>query len=189
MTEGTFGQRRAADTDGEVQRILEKLERSGNDLPILRLMANAGRAFRPFVLLSTALLHEGALPPRVREAVILHLAHRHQLGYEWHEHEPMALAAGLTPDDCALLAQGQDLDDADLQLARRFADDLLDRRDLTTTRAALLERLGPEATLELALVVGWWGGMVPAALRTLDGEGLPHHPWPPAPTPAAAAAS
>jgi 4-carboxymuconolactone decarboxylase len=180
----SFALRTSGDTEGTVSRVLDKLEIAGNDLPILRLVANLPSIFRPFVLMSDALLHRGSVPPRIREALILHLAARHRLGYEWHEHLPMGLEAGLSQDECDLIADGQHPDD-DIALACAYADGLLNGDDVVATREAVESRWGAEEALELAVVVGWWGGLVPCVLRAFSGRGLPGKPWPPASEPTA----
>ena len=40
--------RSSSDTEGEVQRVLGKLESGGNDIKIMRLMANSPNAFYGF---------------------------------------------------------------------------------------------------------------------------------------------
>src|ERR1700683_3070148 len=86
--------RTTEDTTGEVQRVLGKLDAGGWNKRILRIVANSETAFRPFVLLSTSLLSSRFLPRQVQEVVILYLANRRQVDYEWLEHVPMAMSAG-----------------------------------------------------------------------------------------------
>src|SRR3984957_21092134 len=97
---------RSEDADGEVERVLSKLEASGNDLKILRVLANAENVFRPFVLLSNALMNKSSLSAADREVVILHLAAQRDVPYEWKEHVPMSDAVGITEDQRKLILSG-----------------------------------------------------------------------------------
>jgi len=163
--------RTAADTDGDVARVLGKLEASGQDLLILRLLANSPNAFRPFVLFADALLNRAALPRSVMEVVILWLAQHHRAPYEWEEHEPMALRAGLRPAQIDALRTGAlpaDLFDDGDRLAVDVARALTERGDVPPELwSAAVERWGDAAALDLVLTVGWWGGLVLSVVRAL----------------------
>ena len=164
--------RSSADTSGDVQRVLEKLEASGRDLPIVKLVANWDGGFRPFILMADALLTKGALPPATREITVLRIATVRSLDYEWHEHEPMAIRAGVRPDQIAKLANSLPLDDTSFSAEERAAvavvDDLLaggePDADHWDNACAML---GDDAALELIFAVAWWGGFVPVAVQAL----------------------
>jgi alkylhydroperoxidase family enzyme len=168
--------RSSADTEGEVRRVLGKLEATGHDLPISRLLANAPAAFRPFVLLSDALLNRSILDPLVRETVILHLAARLGVRYEWGEHVPMSEDAGVTEQMRSALAAPASGDMSALtdqqRAAVRIADQILAR---TLTDAGWEEACslwGAQGALELTMAVGFWGGFIPAVIGVVERQGL-----------------
>lgn len=166
--------RTAADTTDDVQRTLEKLESQDLANLITRLMANSSTGFRPFVLMASALLGKATLPATDREAMILGIAARSQLAYEWHEHKPVALRAGLTNDQLAMLdrADGSelasDLFSPSQVLAIRLSSALMAGDELSAADwESACAIWGTEVALELILSIAWWGGYVPIVIRGL----------------------
>jgi alkylhydroperoxidase/carboxymuconolactone decarboxylase family protein YurZ len=181
-------QRTSTDTDGEVKRILGKLEESGRDLRIVRLVANWAPGFRPFVLSSDALLFRGHLDPVIRELVVLYLAARQRNEYEWDEHIPIAARVGVSDEQRAALEafrSGADALDlttmpaearAAVALARSVLED--DTVDPSLWDGACVA-LGGGAALEVVFAVAWWGGYVPLltkSLLQLEGPASEHSP-------------
>jgi alkylhydroperoxidase family enzyme len=164
--------RSSADTEGDVQRILGKLESTGNDLRVVRYVANSSTAFRPFILLSDALMSKSRLPAAVREAVVLHLAIKKANAYEWHEHQRIGRAAGITDNQLDAIRNGRldgDLFSEQQLLAVAIADEILAGAGLSRARwEAAIAAWGIEGAMDLMLSVGWWGGLVPLLLESLD---------------------
>jgi alkylhydroperoxidase/carboxymuconolactone decarboxylase family protein YurZ len=169
--------RSAHDTEGEVARVLAKLDAAGARMRLLRVLANSATGFRPFVLLTTGLLSSHHLPRRIQEIVILILAASQGVQYEWEEHVTMALAAGVPEDLVARIERHRGaIDDAGFSaeelLAVGFADDVLGGRTLTGDRwAAAVQAWGAEGALDLLMTVAVWGALVPTLIT---GLGLRH---------------
>ena len=163
--------RSSADTEGEVQRVLAKLEAAGIDLPVVRSIANAPNAFRPFILLADALLTKAVLPAPVREVVIMYLAARQGSAYEWHEHERMAAAVGVTRAQLQAILAGDPSAEhfsAEQLLGVAVAREMLDGDGLSRERwREAIDAWGVEGAMDVVLSVGWWGGMVPLVLGAL----------------------
>jgi 4-carboxymuconolactone decarboxylase len=161
--------RSSSDTDGEVQRVLAQMEEGKTNLKIIRLMANAPHAFRPFVLFSKALMREGFLPDEDREAIVLYLAVRNKVPYEWNEHLPMALAAGLTQEQIESLAsESVDGLSRNQQLAVEVAKEVADGFGIApNTWRRACNVWGQEGAMDAMLSVAWWGGLVPTIVRAL----------------------
>lgn len=173
MVEHSIRYRSSATTEGDVQRVLSKLEASERDLAIVRLVANWKSGFRPFVLMADSLLVRGALPAEVREAVVLQIAAVRELAYEWQEHVPIAERAGLSARQIEVLSTGWPLSDptpfSPAQLsALTFVAGLLDGGPFDG-RAwdTAADELGLDAALELVFAVAWWAGFVPTATHAL----------------------
>lgn len=166
--------RTAADTDGDVARVLGKLEARGSALAVARYVANSSAAFRPFILFSDALLSRAQLPADVREVVVLHLAVKRDNRYEWFEHEKMSQAAGITEEQRSAIRIGAyegGLFSHGQRLAVGVADELIDRRQLSAGRwREAIDAWGPEGAMDLVLSIGWWGGLVPVLLEALGLE-------------------
>jgi hypothetical protein len=169
--DSTLELRTSRNTEGEVQRVLGKLENSELDLPINRLMANSEAAFRPFILMANGLLNGGLLAPHLRECVILALAARLGVDYEWREHVTISKRIGVTDSERTALAEPSVVSDDRLSTETRAciaaAFSIFDGTLQDPEWRSLCERLGKQAAFELVLVVAWWGGMVPIILKTV----------------------
>lgn len=168
--------RTSGDTSGEVARVLAKLEAAGDANDLLRLVANSSSAFRPFVLMSAALLVRSPLPAAIREIVILHAAARFDVGFMLREHLEMAREAGV-PEDQIGIASCSEADRAGLddeqRLALRVCDALLDGRALDEGDwQDMVTSWGEEQAVDLLLTIGWWGGMVRTVVRGMEAHGL-----------------
>jgi 4-carboxymuconolactone decarboxylase len=164
--------RTSEDTEGEVQRVLGKLEASGRSNLILSLLANSTTGFRPFVLMSNALLTRSALPPPVRECAILAIAAAQANSYEWQEHVLWAREVGLTDEQIAAIEAGQDDSSAEftdeMRLAMRVARRLGSARWVEDDDWDEMCSCWGEATaLDVCMVAAWWGGFVPVMTKAL----------------------
>lgn len=173
--------RSSADTGGDVQRVLGKLEARGLDELIVRLVANSPNVFRPFVLLADALLTKATLPATDREVLILHLARKLGNDYEWSSHEPLAEKVGVGDAQRAALRRGDAGSDPELfspsqRLAVRLSDELLEtKRWSEASWRAAVDTWGQEGALDLVFSIAWWGAFVPSvigalALRSATGQ-------------------
>lgn len=170
---GGYPLRTAADTDGDVQRVLEKLEATGQNQTILRLVANSPNVFRPFVLLANSLVNRATLGGAEREALVLHLAAMEGAAYETAAHLTPAAQAGLTERQIEILTSGAGLEhpsefsDAQnlaLRLGNKVAHgEALDDRDWSDAHG----QWGREGALDLVFSVAWWAGFVLVFTRAL----------------------
>ena len=69
-------------------------------------LARNRRLFRRWLWFALALMPGGGLPRAETELVILRVAHNCRSGYELGQHEPIALAAGLTEHEIAAIRTG-----------------------------------------------------------------------------------
>lgn len=177
MNQNRIYQRSSHDTEGDAQRILGKLEATGRDLRIVRLVANWSAGLRPFVLSSDALLFRGALDPRVREIVVLYTAARLGNDYEWDEHVPMSERAGVTETERAAIRAAVDRPN-EQSLKTTFDAAIVDALSLAASLLSdptvdldawdrACESLGRDSALEILFAVAWWGAYVPLIANTL----------------------
>lgn len=171
---GGYTLRSSSDTGGDVQRVLTKLESTGQDQVILRLVANSPNVFRPFVLLANSLVNKAALPDADREALVLHLATKEGAPYEWAAHLAPAEDAGLTGEQIDSLGDGSALSRTDLFsdsqfLALRLGDRLADGHSFTPDEwTEAIATWGTEGALDLVFSVSWWAGFVKTFTTALD---------------------
>jgi alkylhydroperoxidase family enzyme len=75
-------------------------------LNLFRMLAHAGTTGKRVLSLGTALLSQLELQPKLRELAILQVAHESGADYEWVQHVPLALSAGVTQAQIEAIEQG-----------------------------------------------------------------------------------
>lgn len=123
------------------------------------------RLFRAWLIYSAHLMPFGTLPRRDAELVILRVAWRCREAYEWWHHVPLALRAGLRPDEIAAAADGPSA--ADLSERQRalvaITDELLAQRALSDgTWQAGRRELTDREVIETCLLIGHYQGLASA---------------------------
>jgi alkylhydroperoxidase family enzyme len=125
---------------------------------ILGVLARHPDMARVFMSYNAFLLQRGELPLRLRELAILRLAHKRRSAFFWGEHVRVATAGGLSEDDIAGLARGNDEFDGVDRLVLEATDEMLaDGLAQPTTWNRLVEELGTHQAMELIFVVGTYG--------------------------------
>ncbi|MGW4368444.1 carboxymuconolactone decarboxylase family protein [Nocardia takedensis] len=100
------------------------------------------------------LLFRSSLPPRVRELVILRVAHRTRCAYEWAHHVKMAASVGLDEDDIAA-AQAGKADDPFDHAVLTGVDQLCEGANLTDEIwSTLRTHLSEQQTMDFVFTVG-----------------------------------
>ena len=124
---------------------------AGNVLSTLVRHPNLTGAYLPF---NAYLLRNSTLSPRIREVALLRAVCRGNCDYLWSHHVPIAVQAGLSPEDMSGIRSGNCPDRHD-QLVIRAVDDLI--ADSTITQATW-EGLGQvftdEQRMDLVFTIG-----------------------------------
>lgn len=118
---------------------------------VFTTLARHRRLFRRWLRFAGALMPGGRLPRADTELVILRVAHNCGCEYEWHHHERIAQAAGLSLPDVERVREGADaggwserqalllLAADELHAERRLSDELWDRLRALLSDAELIE--------------------------------------------------
>ncbi|WP_019925377.1 carboxymuconolactone decarboxylase family protein [Nocardia sp. BMG111209] len=107
------------------------------------------------------LMFRSTLPDRIRELVVLRVAHRNACAYHWTHHLPQAAAAGISDAEVAGITAGTLADPFD-QLLLDAVDELEENSCLSDrTWTALQQRLDEQQVMDLVFTVG---GYVLAAM-------------------------
>ena len=119
------------------------------------------RLFRAWLRYSAHLMPFGRLPRPDTELVILRVAWRCHSAYEWQQHVPLALRAGLTADEIAGLAKARP---GGFSERRRtllaVSDEMLARGALSdATWHAVQTSLSEREAIELCLLIGHYQGL------------------------------
>jgi alkylhydroperoxidase family enzyme len=123
-------------------------------LHVFSLIAHAETAFRPWLRFSGALLNSLELDPALRELAILQVG-RHAARYEWVQHVPIALSAGVSDDEVSALGEGvlngfTPERRAVLEYVAAFIGGKVD----DVLHASVAEHLSDRQIMELCLVAG-----------------------------------
>lgn len=134
-------------------------------LTIFTTLGRHPRLFRAWLFYSARLMPFGTLPRRDAELVILRVAWQCGAAYEWWHHVPLALRAGLCPEQIAAVAGVQPA--ADLSERQRvltaITGELLAQRALSDdTWQAARQTLTEREVIETCLLIGHYQGLASA---------------------------
>ena len=160
-------------TDRQPEGIQQSI--TGPDtLNVLRLLANAPNVFDGWAQMAGQLFESPTFTPRMREVIILRVAHMQDSPYELAQHVVFARAAGLTDQQIDALQNKADVDAAGFSGDERTVIDAV--TELCTTRrlsddtfATAHTLLGDEALTELLMIVSCYYGLA-LVLNAVDLE-------------------
>lgn len=144
------------------------IEAVGSEKHIYTTLVRHPDLFDQFRRFAGRLLRRSALPPQVRETLILRTAYRCGAAYEWAQHIEIAAEIGLPADVITALGTPDPAGlDEHIALLARAADQLTAQRDLDdTTWYALSERYDEQQMIELCMLVGDYA-MIAGVLKSL----------------------
>jgi alkylhydroperoxidase family enzyme len=143
----------------DVSRLPEIMRKRLADLPlnIVRITAHASPPlFEAQGQLGRAIADPEVLDPRLREAVILRVAHLSNSAYELYHHIPLARAAGLTEVELGALAvENYAVLNPLLAAAARFTDEVVKQLSPSDETLANLRKLASDQiVMNIVLTIG-----------------------------------
>jgi 4-carboxymuconolactone decarboxylase len=152
-----------AGIDEQPEEIRQWMARRGN-LNMFRLLANAPQVFAGWTQMVDELFDSPTFDLRMREVVILRVAHLQGSRYELGQHTGIARAVGLTEQQINAILGNADLDAAGFTANERTALDIT--TELCTTHrltddtfAAAQAAFGGEALTELLMIISCYYGL------------------------------
>jgi 4-carboxymuconolactone decarboxylase len=149
--------------DQQSEPIREFIARRG-DLNLFRLLAHAPAVFVGWAQMVDEILYSPTFTPRMRELIILRVAHLQGTPYELSQHRDLARAAGLTERQVNAIIDADEHSGAEFSPTERAVLDAV--TELCTTRhlrgdsfAAVHAALGDEAVSELMMIVSCYYGL------------------------------
>jgi 4-carboxymuconolactone decarboxylase len=137
---------------------------SRGNLNVFRLLANASHMFGGWTEMVDELFASPTFDARMRELIILRVAHLQASPYELGQHVPLARSAGLTDQQIDATMGAGDLDKAGFGRADRVALDVV--TELCSTHrlsdesfAAAHAIFGDEAFTELLMIISCYYGL------------------------------
>ena len=155
---------------------------AGTPLNVVRIGAHASPLlFEAQGRLGWAVANPEVLAPRLRETVILRVAHLSSSAYELHHHIPLARSAGLTEAQIAAIgARDYGALDSLLAAAARFTDEVVAQLSpADETLAALRALASDQVVINIVLAIGCYMSIARLIAVTgieLDHDSLGHLP-------------
>jgi alkylhydroperoxidase family enzyme len=146
--------------DPQTAAMFAEVRARGIEVPNLyRVIGHAPKMLRAWLDLAWPLRLDATLPRALREVLILRIAQRAGVLYEWSHHVPMALAAGVGRAKIDAIREwrtGGAFDDAEREVLA-LADEIVDGPGAgEATIAALRSRYGEAGTVELVLTASFY---------------------------------
>ena len=155
-------------------KVREAYEALPAKLNIFRMLAHAERNYAGFMQLGGTILGRQKLDARLRELAILRIAQVSRARYEWDQHVPIALAAGVTQEQIDALEAGRSeaacFDKIDGLLLDFTGEVMRDVRASDASLARMTEQFSSQEVVELVLVIGFY--MMVARLLETTGVDL-----------------
>ena len=152
-----------ANLDQQPESIRQWAARRGN-LNVFRLLMNAPKVFGGWTDMVDELFASPTFDARMREVIILRVAHLQASPYELGQHVPLARTVGLTDQQIDAILDAGDLDGAGFDRAERVALDVVTElcgthRLTDDAFAAAHGVFGDEALTELLMIISCYYGL------------------------------
>lgn len=153
------------------KRARELTEERGN-LNVYRTLANAENVYTGWMQAGRDALTSPVLTRRLRELVTLRTAYLMDSAYELGQHRDVARTAGVSADEITAATTESDwqtghFDATELAVLHLTTQLVTTRNVAAPLFASVLDALGPEATVEVLMVIGRYAGLA-LMLNALD---------------------
>jgi len=159
------------ETPEKIQEFFARLTANTNRVMNLHKMtAHSSAAVREFIRIGNRLLYRAELNDRLRELVIIRVSELCGSRYEWVQHVPIALRAGLSKEQLENLKnwRSSDLFTDEDKAVLAFTEEVVnDHQASDATFEAAARFLDYTSLVELTLSIGYWS-MVAKFLRTFQ---------------------
>lgn len=157
----------------ELNEIFARVTKSGGRvLNLFKVMAHCPQIGRRFLQLGNAILFKGVLPPDLRELAILRVGLINKAKYEWTQHVPIALRAGVRQAQIDVLPDWEkstEFSDIEKAVLAYTDEETLNIRVPEDTFKNIRKHFSEEAVVELTTTIAYYG-MVCRVLETLQIE-------------------
>ena len=160
-------------TAPKLRERFENMENNGaRVLNLYKVLAHSPEVGRNFLRLGNAILFKGTLAPKLRELAILRVGNIYQANYEFTQHIPLGIKAGVKREQIDALSNWEKSGKFDIQeqAVLRYTDEVTKNiRVKDETFAAVRNFLSEEGIVELTTTIGYYG-MVCRILESLQVE-------------------
>lgn len=157
----------------ELNETFERIEKNGGRvLNLFKIMARCPQIGRRFLQLGNAILFKGILPPHLRELAILRVGLINKANYEWTQHVPIALRAGVRQAQIEALPEWRkstEFSDMEKAVLVYTDEETMNIRVSDETFNDVRKYFSEEAVVELTTTIAYYG-MVCRILEALQIE-------------------
>ena len=145
----------------DVKEIYDRIEKNGaRIINLYKSLAHNPRVLRNHLQLGNTLLSKTKLSPKLREMAILRIAKLTGSEYEWAQHYPVSLEAGLSKAQADAVSSWKDstlFSDEECAVLR-YTDEVSQQVKVTDdTFTEVKKYLDEQCILELTVAIGYWG--------------------------------
>jgi 4-carboxymuconolactone decarboxylase len=145
----------------DVKEIYDRIEKNGaRIINLYKVLAHNSRVLRNHLQLGNTLLSRTKLSPKLRELAILRIAKLTGSDYEWAQHYPVALEAGVSEAQASAVSSWHDsaLFSDEEYAVLRYTDEVSQQVKVTDdTFTTLKQYLDEQCIVELTVAIGYWG--------------------------------
>jgi 4-carboxymuconolactone decarboxylase len=145
----------------EIKELFQQIEGNGaRIINFYKLLANSPHVARNVIRLGNSLIGRTALSPKLRELTIMRIAKLCDCEYEWVQHTPVALQAGVSRAQLDAIGSWKESDnfDEEERAILQYVDEVAQNVKVAdATFEALSKYLNEQNIVELTLAIGWWG--------------------------------
>ncbi len=157
----------------ELNETFERIAKNGGRvLNLFKIMAHCPQIGRRFLQLGNAILFQGVLSPNLRELAILRVGSINKAKYEWTQHVPIALRAGMRQAQIEALPDWRrsiEFSDMEKAVLAYTDEEMMNIRVSDETFKDVRKYFSEEAVVELTITIAYYG-MVCRILETLQIE-------------------
>jgi uncharacterized peroxidase-related enzyme len=145
----------------EMKELFQQIEDNGaRIMNFYKVLANSPHVARNAIRLGNSLIGKTTLSPRLRELTIMRIAKLCDCEYEWVQHAPIALQAGVSRAQLDAIGSWKESNnfDEEERAILQYVDEVAQNVKVTdATFEALNKYLNEQNIVEITLAIGWWG--------------------------------
>jgi alkylhydroperoxidase family enzyme len=146
-------------SEEELTRVIGESYDSDKTLNVMKIFAGTNDMYPAVVEMIKALFEAQGVSPKLREMIVLRVATKYHVLYEWQAQSMLARNVGLSPEEIRAAASDDAIEgiDADYRLAWKATDEICIGGTLyDQTLCQLLARFGETVTRKLILIISWF---------------------------------
>jgi hypothetical protein len=146
-------------SEEELTRVIGESYDSDNTLNVMKMFAGTNDMYPAVIEMIKAVFEAQGVSPKLREMIVLRVATKYHVLYEWQAQSMLARNVGLSTREIEAAGSDDAIEgiDADYRLVWKATDEICVEGTLTDdTLCQLLARYGETLTRKLILIISWF---------------------------------